>query len=343
MKILLMLVTILAGCSADAGGWKRLAALPDPEGFAGAFAGTSDGALLFAGGANFPDKRPWEGGKKVWYDTVFVLEKPDGEWKVAGKLPRPLGYGVSVTHKEGVVCVGGSDANRYYAEAFRLEWKSGQLVTSDLPPLPRPVANGCGALVGDDLYVVGGQDKPEATSTLRTVWRIDLAAPKPGWQEVEALPGRGRMLAVAAGFEGALWVVGGTDLVAEPGGKAQRRYLKDAFRFDPGKGWKQVADLPHATVAAASPAPSDPSGFLILGGDDGAQVGVAPEQHRGFERRVLRYDARTDRWIKAGELPAARVTVPCVAWNGSWVVPSGEARPGVRSAEVWCLTPAAKE
>ena len=32
------------------------------------------GAILVAGGANFPDKKPWEGGKKVWYDTVFVLE-----------------------------------------------------------------------------------------------------------------------------------------------------------------------------------------------------------------------------------------------------------------------------
>ncbi len=73
------------------------------------FAGVSGGALVAAGGANFPDRKPWEGGKKVWYDTVFVLEKPDGQWKVAGKLPRPLGYGVSATWRDRVVCVGGSD------------------------------------------------------------------------------------------------------------------------------------------------------------------------------------------------------------------------------------------
>ena len=41
-----------------------------------AVAGVSGGALLVAGGANFPDKKPWQGGTKVWYDTVFVLDEP---------------------------------------------------------------------------------------------------------------------------------------------------------------------------------------------------------------------------------------------------------------------------
>ena len=93
-----MWVAALTGSAAEPGRWTALPALPDKEGFASMFAGVSGGALLAAGGANFPDKRPWEGGKKVWYDTVFVLAKPDGQWQFAGKLPRPLGYGVSVTH-----------------------------------------------------------------------------------------------------------------------------------------------------------------------------------------------------------------------------------------------------
>src|SRR4051794_9202194 len=41
--------------------WTQLPSLPDPEGFASAFAGVSHDALLVAGGANFPDKRPWDG------------------------------------------------------------------------------------------------------------------------------------------------------------------------------------------------------------------------------------------------------------------------------------------
>lgn len=111
-----------------AGEWERLPPLPDKEGFAAPFAGVSGGALIVAGGANFPGKRPWDGGKKEWTDAVFVLEKPGGKWVAGGKLPRPLAYGVSVTHGGGVVCVGGSDAGRHHADTFRLEWKGGKLV-----------------------------------------------------------------------------------------------------------------------------------------------------------------------------------------------------------------------
>jgi N-acetylneuraminic acid mutarotase len=341
MKALLTTLTLVVGSANGAGGWDRLPPLPDEEGFAGAFAGVSGGVLLVAGGANFPDKKPWDGGKKVWYDTIFVLDRPAGAWKVAGRLPRPLGYGVSVTHRDAVVCVGGSDADRHYADAFRLEWKAGRVVLTNLPALPGLVANASGALVGDTLYVAGGQDRPEARDVLKAAWKIDLAAAEPKWRRVADCPG-GRMLAVAAAFDGAFWLVGGVDLVVK-GENVERRYLRDAYRYDRDKGWARIADLPRPVAAAPSPAPADATGFYLMGGDDGSQVGVAPGRHRGFGRQVLRYDPKTAKWAEAGAMPVARVTVPCVLWNKSWVIPSGEARPGVRSPGVWSWTPGKKE
>jgi N-acetylneuraminic acid mutarotase len=344
MKVLLALVAMLSGCtSVCPGAWSELPPLPDKEGFAGSFAGVSDGVLLVAGGANFPDKKPWEGGTKAWYGTIFALEKPDGQWKPAGRLPRALGYGVSVTYRGGVVCVGGSDGTRHYADVFRLEWKAGRVVTTELPPLPQPVANACGALLGDRLYIIGGLSQPDATQTLKTAYQIDLAEAKPSWREMEGWPGSGRMLAVAAGFDGALWVMGGVDLGVGAGGGVQRRYLNDAFRFRPGEGWRRIADLPYPVAATPSPAAVDRLGLFVLGGDDGSQVGAAPGRHRGFNRSVLRYDAGADRWSRCGEMPVAQVTTPCVDWQGSWVVPGGEIRPGVRSPRVWRLTPVGRE
>lgn len=87
----------MAGSLAEAPKWEPLPSVPDPEGFASPFAGVAGGALLVAGGANFPDKRPWEGGTKVWHDTVFALGSPDAAWVTAERLPRPNAYGVSVT------------------------------------------------------------------------------------------------------------------------------------------------------------------------------------------------------------------------------------------------------
>jgi N-acetylneuraminic acid mutarotase len=182
---------------------RQLPSLPDKVGFAGSFAGVSHGALLVAGGATFPDKKPWEGGRKAWTDVVFVLEKPTGEWKVTGRLPRPLGYGVSATYRNGAVCVGGGDAVNHYSDAFRLEWRDGKLTTTALPPLPEPIANGCGTLVGDVLYVAGGQTHSDSTTASRKVWSLDLAVAEPMWKECASLPGNGRILSVAAACDGA--------------------------------------------------------------------------------------------------------------------------------------------
>src|SRR5690606_35831856 len=129
--------------------WAELPAIPDATGFAGSFAGVSNGALVVAGGANFPDGAPWNGGTKTWYDHVYVLEQPTGQWKLAGRLPLPLGYGVSATWRDALVCVGGSNASGHYTRAFLLRYVNGAIQTEALPDLPAPNANACGALIGD--------------------------------------------------------------------------------------------------------------------------------------------------------------------------------------------------
>ena len=92
--------------------WSNLEPLPDEHGFAGAFAGISNGALIVAGGANFPDGFPWEGGEKAWHDSIFVLEEPGGAWKkLDEKLPRPLAYGVSASTSSGTYFIGGQDGS----------------------------------------------------------------------------------------------------------------------------------------------------------------------------------------------------------------------------------------
>jgi N-acetylneuraminic acid mutarotase len=320
-------------------GWESLPPVPDRAGVAGAFAGVSGGALLVAGGANFPDKKPWEGGRKVWHDAAYVLDRPAGAWKPAGRLPRPLAYGVTVTHRGAAVGVGGSDARRHWPDCFKLDWNGDRLAATPLPALPRPLANACGALVGDTIYMAGGQEAPDSTAALRTVYALDLAAARPQWREGPPLPGAGRILAVAAACAGSFWVAGGASLSADNGG-VKRTYLTDIYRLEPGRGWTRVADLPRPAVGAPSPAPADEHGFFVLGGDDGSNVGFAPpDRHPGFARGVLRFDVKAGAWSEAGEWPTPRVTAPAVEWAGRWVVPSGEVRPGVRSPEVWSFTP----
>jgi N-acetylneuraminate epimerase len=338
---LALILTPIAMCASRNSSvvWRELPSLPDKFGFAGPFAGTHNGALIVAGGANFPGKPPWEGGTKTWYDTVFMLEKPGDAWKVGGRLSRPLGYGVSLSTKDGVVCIGGSDAQRHYTEAFLLRWEGDKIKTSSLPPLPRPCANFSGALLGNTIYVAGGIETAASTNALKTFWSLDLGAKKSQWRELEPWPGPARMLAVAAAQGDSFFLVSGTDLSGDAQGKPVRRYLSDAYRYQPGRGWKRVADLPRAAVAAPTPAPVlDRSTFLVLGGDDGALVNFQPlDQHPGFPRSIFAYDIPTDTWKPFGEMPIAHVTTTMTRWNGGFVMPSGEVRPGVRSPKVWTL------
>jgi len=337
---LLRLMSIATLAVAQSLTWNQLPSLPDPLGVAAPIAGVSGGALVVAGGANFPGKMPWEGGTKVWHDRVWVLDQPNGTWREVGKLPRPLGYGVCVTARNSVVCVGGSDSERHYSKAFQLSWKDGKLDFNSLPSLPIPLSGASGALVKDTLYVACGSEKPGEQSATNLAFALDLSAQKPAWRALPALPGKPRMLAVGGAQDDAFYVFGGVALEPNDSGKITRVYLREAWTFREQSGWRRIADMPKPSVAAPSPAPFLGGQFLLLAGDDGSLVGFQPvDKHPGFPKGILAYDPALDRWsTNSGEVPAPRATVPCVEWNGMFVIPSGEMRPGVRSPEVWAIT-----
>jgi N-acetylneuraminate epimerase len=337
--LIIIVAAVSTSIANDSTVWNQLPSLPDSEGFAGPFAGTHGSALIVGGGANFPDKMPWEGGKKVWYDRVFVLESPDGNWHEAGKLPRPLGYGVSISNSDGLICIGGSDSVKHYADCFRLQWRDGRLVKTVLPSLPKPCANFCGAMLGNKIYVAGGLESPDAATPMRTFWSLDLADPHSPWEELEPWPGPARMLATAAVQDMSFFLCSGTDLKPGADGKNVREYLRDAYRFQPGRGWKKIAGLPRPVVAAPTPAISvGQSSFWILGGDDGALVDFyPPEKHPGFPTKVLAYHTIADTWQFVGDAPAGHVTTAMVEWYDRFVIPSGEVRPGKRSPAVWSM------
>lgn len=326
--------------------WEPLPTLPDWEGFAGAFIGTVDDYLVVAGGANFPDRKPWEGGTKVWYDDLWALKDPNATWQKVGKLPRPLGYGVALSTSQGsMICIGGSDALQHYSDVFSIHHNNNGWTIQSLPPLPHPIANACGVRIGDALYVVGGQEHPAKAMASSKVYRIPLL-PSPGnWEEIGDLPGPGRILATAANYRDHLVIMGGAELLKDAEGKTQRRYLKDAHVLQTNGAWLRIADLPFPSVAAPSPSMSidigDFTGPCLLGGDDGTQLEIGPSEHQGFRRELLCFDlpegSEWDQgvWKTVETLPVARVTTGLVRWRGNWVLATGESRPGVRSPQVW--------
>lgn len=339
--------------------WGKLASIPDNYGFAGSFAGVSNGALIVAGGANFPDGgAPWTGSAKVWHDDIFVLESTHGKWRRAGKLPQPLGYGASVTWRNGLICLGGSNASGHFADVFVIKYKKGKIETEKLPSLPYSVANTSGVLVGDVIYIAGGLRAPDSKVTEKNFWSMDLTidADKRSWTVLDAWPGDSRMLAVVGTQKDSFYLFSGTTLV-----DGNRQYLQDAYKYSEGKGWEEIASLPVAVVAAPSPAYAfGKSNLFIFGGDDGKlapQAAALKNDHPGFSADILSYNIETDRWTRAGKIVTkklnnaavnpnasiwAPVTTPLVNWNGNIILPGGEVRPAVRTSNVLIACPVSR-
>ncbi len=335
----IMTVMAQAGCASHPPlHWSRLPSIPDPEGFASPFAGVSGGALIVAGGANFPDRRPWEGGTKVWYDSLFVLEAQAGAWKTGFKLPRPAAYGVSVNHAGGIVCIGGGDATHHFRDVYRLRWDGQRVTTEPLPSLPKPCAFMSGALVGNIVYIAGGIETPAATTCLNTLWSIDLSANHPAWLQLAPCPGPERMLAVAGAADGSFFLFSGTQLHPGHDGKPVRTYLRDAWRYTSAQAWSRLPDLPRPAVAAPSPAPLNSGRLLVISGDDGLNTTFKPESaHPGFPRNILAFEVSTGTWSPPSDSPISRATAPTTVWNRQAIIPNGEARPAYRSPEVWAV------
>jgi solute:Na+ symporter, SSS family len=276
--------------------WSELPSLPPAAGqlkqpgLAGPFVGVHKDALIVAGGANFPDAPPWQGGKKVWWDDIYVLEKNEYDsysWIKENrfKLHHPLAYGVSISTAEGVVCIGGCDQERCYSDVFMLKWdpEAKEITIESLPSLPRPLAFMAGALVGDTVYIAGGQETMENIQASKNFFALDLTyknqKEKFVWKELPSWPGSARVLPVAAaqsnGARECFYLFSGRNIA--PG--KDITLLHDAYRYIPEIGgtgqWQKISDtffhgnsLP--CVMGGAGIALGQSHILILGGDDGS-------------------------------------------------------------------------
>jgi len=352
LTIILLTPAFLFGQIQNQLKWEELPAIPDKEGYAGMFAGVSNGALIALGGANFPDKMPWEGGIKKWYNNIYILEKNGEAWKLAdAKLPQPMAYGVSVTYEDRIILVGGSDAKQHYADVHTVRYEKGKIQLDTLVSLPFPLANMTGTLVGNVLYIAGGNTTPEGPPQ-HCFLALDLTV-KPSnrhWQVLDAWPGPPRIQAVSASLQGHFFLFSGVDMTQKADSTSERLILKDAYRFVPtykggqfaGGQWKKLSDMPRGVAAGPSPAPTTGSDHILFpGGLDGTTAKHNdPATFPGFVTDLQAYHIESNSWLDFGDLPKGdtRVTAPVVNWDGQWVVLNGEKGPGKRSPQVFSLS-----
>ena len=311
------------------------------------------GLVLVGGGANFPHakpgaKTPEERGEKVFYSDVCIastITQGEKHLAMAGKvgsltvnLPRPIAYAAFVPTDKGMLIAGGCNAEGHTAKVSRVDLVDGELRVEALPDLPRTLAYPAFAVVGNKVYVMGGQEKADSTTCLNSCFMLNLADTNAGWREMAPMPGA-RMLAAAGAVDGVIYVMGGCSLAPDAQGNGQRTYLKDVLCYDPSSDtWAKVdTEMPKTNVGMANPLPVLNSKLYIVGGDPGnyyraSLAGNAPAEHPGQSRDVYSYTPATGEWKKLGELPIGVATFPVVLIAPHLLKTfSGETHPGIRT------------
>lgn len=202
-------------------------------------------------------------GRQAWRPTGLAapsdaaVARHGGVWIVAGGI------------KDGVPTAG----------VHVLKMHDGRPVLDPLPDLPLAVGGAAAAVIGDNLYVLGGSD-PEGAPTDR-LWVLDLATVGSAWQSGPSLPGGPRAHAAYAGHNGMFSIFGGTGFAGAP--------LQDAWAYRPvplegtkDSGWKKLGDVP-AALGRGSATPLGQSQLLVMGASQPMLFHTVTDAWCGFD------------------------------------------------------------
>lgn len=320
--------------------WDNSLKLPSPArrkniGVKGAFAGFIENTLVVAGGMNYP-YLPWEnGGTPAWYNTVYALDEASSRWTILpDTLPAPLAHGVTIELSQGILCIGGCDAQRAYKEVFLLQYDNGRLrIAEDWPALPVSLVYASGILLKNKVYVIGGKEGENTEDNRCHFYMLDLADRKKGWQVLTPWPGGARVHAVAVaqsnGFDDCIYLFGG----CKDAGPFPADLLTDGFMYNPRLNkWEKLPGtfpVTGATVMAAGA-----NHILFFGGIP--EIIPDAQNHPGFDNRVRLYHTVTHTLIEKEKTASAIPLFTSLARrNQTFYIVSGEIKPGVCTPAVW--------
>ena len=346
---------------------KEVAELPSLNqtkslGVAGPVVGIINDQLVVAGGSNFPDSLPWMGGKKKYYNQVFVFEKKNKQIfskSISFNLPNSIAYAASCKSSQGIVYAGGENENGISNKVFLLQWDASvnNLITTPLPDLPAPITNASMTCIDQTLYLVGGETSTTASDGF---YRLRLNYSKEGWQAMPHLPKA--LSHTVAAFQ----FVNHTKKLFVIGGRAKQKngisnFSSVTYSFDLEKSkWTAEQDLPYAISAGTGIAFLNKY-ILLFGGDKGDQFNKVEKAianmnlesnaikkkewmdtknellaaHPGFSNEVLLYNTQENKWESQGYSSFnTRVTTMAVQWGDVIVLPSGEIKAGVRTPKI---------
>lgn len=352
--------------------WKIAAELPSQLpgkpalGLAGAVSGIHQQHLIIAGGANFPQQMPWEGGKKQYYADIYVYNIQNNQAKLiptSVTLPNPLAYAATCSTPLGVLVAGGENESGIQSAAVLLQYNAQKqsIDITELPSLPIPLTNAAITSINHFVYIAGGETISGVSDKLFSCNLMDISA---GWKTVSSLPhpvSHAVLLAANINQETHLFLCGGR-MKTDAGIST---LYKDVFECSTSNyHWNQLSSLP-SYLSAGTGFFLAPNQLVLLGGDKGIifhqtekriqeiqhaktdteraalvqQKNQLLVSHPGFSNEILIAQYPAMEWKVAGQIPfPAPVTTTIVKGEQGYWIASGEVKPGMRTPQILLLT-----
>ena len=333
-----------------------------PLGLAGAVVGKTNRFLIVAGGCNFPDNMPWLGGKKKYYDDVFVFIKNSTgnfELHATTKLPFNVAYAASFSIPNGILFAGGESENGISQKVYLLQWIETirNIKIKSLPDLPMPFTNGSMVAIKDKLYFAGGESTNHISNKFLV---LDLNKVTRGWVPLPSLPVPLSHSVMSVQSDGK------TECIYLMGGRRKRvdsvsQFYSYNFKFDlRNKKWSEKNSL-LCELSAGTGIAWGSNYILLIGGDQGTTFQRTEElimamnrelneerkvqmnrekiklqsSHPGFSKQISLYNTVNDSWTSLDSIPIEMpVTTTALNWENSIVIPGGEIKAGVRSSNI---------
>ncbi|WP_400262181.1 kelch repeat-containing protein [Sphingobacterium sp. SG20118] len=321
-------------------------------GVAGPLVGIHQNHLLIAGGANFPERMPWEGGIKKYQRSAYIYQIKDQILKLSDTLSfdTSTAYAANCSTKEGIYTAGGENESGASSQFHIYKWNGEQhnFDVQKLSDLPIPLSNASLVASEDKLYLVGGEN---TTLVSDKIYQYDQE-----WKEYLTLP-YPITHTVAVVKENYLYLFGGRTRETN----AISTLYKSCYKIDlKTKEIVQIADLPEA-LSAGTGFKDDKDRLFLVGGDNGTtfhkvehlileianeanpihkenlieEKATIQSKHPGFTKEVLQYNEKSNTWKVVSNLAVgAPVTTTAVYHDQHVYIPSGEIRAGVRSAGI---------
>ena len=315
-----MMLLIAAGCSCQKPNitWSWGPVVPIPKtSWATAVVGDS---IATIGGSSWVTTPEGKDVKK-YIDDVYILNVEEMQWKQLPDYPINMSTGFAAFVDNKLYGIGGKNSHQAHDKVFILDLSQKNPKWRPGPSLHQPRVGHKGAVIGETIYVIGGNALKSGASPALPIMALDTRHLEKGWQHIADMPAPQTKSLLATACGNKLYLFGGVIDLGYPPRKIDGNVFRIAetvflpltpqaqsFSLDLATlKWKEIRPLPTPKSYAECKALDDRYIITVGGVDTILAADQTPDKRPriSVSNQCWLYDTQKDTYQPLTPLPKA--------------------------------------